>query len=34
MGAGDGRVVSTNTASEANVNQGADRSVAVILADQ
>ena len=34
MGTGNGRVVSTNTSSEANVNQGADRSVAVILADQ
>ena len=33
VGTGDGRVVSTNTSSEANVNQGADRSVAVILAD-
>ena len=33
VGTGDGRVVSTNTSSEADVNQGADRSVAVILAD-
>jgi hypothetical protein len=31
-GPGDGRVASTNTGSEANVNQGADRTVMVVLA--
>ena len=31
-GPGEGRVVSTNTGSEANVNQGADRTVMVVLA--
>ena len=32
-GPGDGRVVSTNTGSEANINQGADREVVVVLSD-
>ena len=32
-GPGSGRVVSTNTSSEADVNQGAERTVVVILAD-
>ena len=32
-GPGDGRLVSTNTASEADVNQGAARTVVVVLAD-
>ena len=32
-GPGDGRIVSTNTASEADVNQGAARTVVVYLAD-
>ena len=31
-GPGDGRVASTNTGSEANVNQGGDRTVMVVLA--
>jgi hypothetical protein len=32
-GPGAGRVISTNTSSEANVNQGADRTVVVYLMD-
>ena len=32
-GPGDGRVVSTNASSEADVNQGADRTVVVYLMD-
>ena len=32
-GPGDGRVASTNTGSEANVNQGGDRTVMVVLAE-
>lgn len=32
-GPGSGRVVSTNTASEADANQGAARTVVVVLAD-
>lgn len=31
-GPGDGRLVSTNTISEANINQGAARTVVVVLA--
>ena len=33
-GPGDGRIVSTNTGSEADVNQGAARTVIVVLADR
>ena len=33
-GPGDGRIVSTNTASEADVNQDAARTVIVVLADR
>ena len=33
VGMGAGRVVSTNTASEADVNQGAARTLVVVLAD-
>jgi len=32
-GPGDGRIASTNTSSEADVNQGADRTVVVYLMD-
>lgn len=32
-GPGDGRIVSTNTASEADANQGAARTLTVVLAD-
>mgnify|MGYP001617387982 FL=1 len=32
-GPGDGRLVSTNTGSEANINQGAARTIVVVLAN-